>query len=90
MQDGPTPGLRTQLQRRSVLMGRDPASDLPINDVEVSRRHARLIAQANGYAIEDLGSTNGTFVGQQRLSRAVPLDPGTPFRVGKTVLELRS
>jgi hypothetical protein len=85
MQDGPTPGLRTQLQRRSVLMGRDPASDLPINDVEVSRRHARLIAQANGYAIEDLGSTNGTFVNEQRIRTAVPLNPGDMVRLGDKV-----
>ncbi len=86
MQDGPTPGLRTQLQRRSLLMGRDPSSDLPINDVEVSRRHARLIAQANGYAIEDLGSTNGTFVNEQRIKTAVPLRPGDLVRLGDKVI----
>jgi predicted component of type VI protein secretion system len=85
MQDGPTPGLRTQLQRRSLLLGRDPASDMPINDVEVSRRHARLIAQANGYAIEDLGSTNGTFVNEQRIKTAVPLRPGDVVRLGDKV-----
>jgi pSer/pThr/pTyr-binding forkhead associated (FHA) protein len=85
MQDGPTPGLRFELSRRSLLLGRDPASDLPINDGEVSRRHARFIAQSGGYAVEDLGSTNGTFVDGQRIKSVMPLQPGAVVRFGDNV-----
>lgn len=85
MKEGPTPGQRTELQRRSLLLGRDPGSDLPINDVEVSRRHARLTAQSGGYAIEDLGSTNGTFVNEQRIQSVVVLQPGDTIRLGDLI-----
>ena len=87
MQEGPTPGQRTELnvQARSVLIGRDPACNLVVNNIEVSRRHARLIAQSSGYAIEDLGSTNGTFVNNQRISDVVTLHPGATIRLGDRV-----
>jgi pSer/pThr/pTyr-binding forkhead associated (FHA) protein len=84
MQEGPTPGQRTELnlQARSVLIGRDPASNLVVDDVEVSRRHARLIAQSGGHAIEDLGSTNGTFVNDARIKDIVTLTSGSTIRLG--------
>ena len=85
IQAGPIPGQQLQLERRSLLMGRDPSCDLVLNDVEVSRRHARLIAQSGGYAIEDLGSTNGTFVNEQRIKTVVPLQPGASIRLGDRV-----
>ena len=83
--EGPAAGQQTELARRSLLLGRDPACDLVINDVEVSRRHARLIAQSGGYAIEDLGSTNGTFVDELRIKSVVPLKPGAIIRLGDSV-----
>ncbi len=88
MKEGPTPGRRTELSQesRSLLIGRDPACNLVVNDVEVSRRHARLIAQSGGYAIEDLGSTNGTFVNDQRISDIATLQPGSSIRLGDHVL----
>ncbi|MEX2144073.1 MAG: FHA domain-containing protein [Anaerolineales bacterium] len=82
---GPTPGQQSGLEGRSFLMGRDPSCDLVLNDVEVSRRHARLIAQSGGYAIEDLGSTNGTYVNEQRIKTVVPLQPGATIRLGDHV-----
>ena len=85
MKEGPTPGQRTDLEGRSLLLGRDPACNLVINDVEVSRRHARLIAQSGGYAVEDLGSTNGTFINEQRIKGVVPLQPGASIRLGDRV-----
>ena len=85
MQVGPEPGLHVELQKGSVLLGRDPVCDVVINDGEVSRRHARLIAQSGGYVIEDLGSTNGTFVNDQRIRTMVPLRSGATFRLGETV-----
>jgi hypothetical protein len=85
MKEGPTPGQRTDLQGSSLVLGRDPACNLVINDVEVSRRHARFIAQSGGYAIEDLGSTNGTFIDEQRIKGVVPLKPGASIRLGDRV-----
>ncbi len=85
MRSGPTPGQRTELERRSLLIGRDPSCDLIIEDLEVSRRHARLIAQIGGYAIEDLGSTNGTFVDEERITSIMPLKPGAIIKLGDSV-----
>lgn len=86
MKEGPTPGQKTELRgSSSLLLGRDPACNLVINDVEVSRRHARLIAQSGGFAIEDLGSTNGTFIDEERIMGVVPLKPGATIRLGDRV-----
>ncbi len=84
MQAGPAPGLRIELQKRSLVLGRDPVCDIVVDDAEVSRRHARLIAQSGGYAIEDLGSTNGTFVDGERIRSVVSLRPGASLRLGET------
>jgi predicted component of type VI protein secretion system len=86
MQSGPTPGLEVTLELRSLLLGRDPQADIVINDPEVSRSHARLIAGREGYTIEDLGSTNGTFINEQRVSVAAPLNPGDAVRLGDMVV----
>ena len=83
--EGSDSGQRIELVQRSLLIGRDPSCDLVINDVEVSRRHARLIAQSGGYAVEDLGSTNGTFVDEQRIKNVVPLKSGAIIRLGDSV-----
>jgi pSer/pThr/pTyr-binding forkhead associated (FHA) protein len=87
--EGPLRGRSYPLGSAPVLLGRSPEATVPLGDDYASGRHARLFPQGSRWFLEDLGSTNGTYVGQQRLSRAVPLDAGTPFRVGKTVLELR-
>lgn len=86
MKAGPDAGQQTQLQGRSLLIGRDPVCDLPVNDVEVSRRHARLLAQSGGYSIEDLGSMNGTFVNEQRITTILSLQDGDTIRLGDTIV----
>ncbi|MGH2583112.1 MAG: FHA domain-containing protein [Anaerolineales bacterium] len=85
MTEGPFPGQRFDLKGQSVIIGRDPASNFVIDDIEVSRRHARLIVQGSGFAIEDLGSTNGTFVEDQRIRNLVPLQPGVTIRLGERI-----
>ena len=67
MRSGPTPGQVFELIGETISIGRDTASSIAIADSEVSRKHARLRIQDRGYLIEDLGSTNGTFVNGQRL-----------------------
>ncbi|MFI7483599.1 FHA domain-containing protein [Kocuria sp. M1R5S2] len=88
--EGPLRGRSYPLGDAPVLLGRSPEVTVPLGDDYASGRHARLFPQGSRWFLEDLGSTNGTFVGGARLTRAVPLEPGTAFRVGKTVLELRA
>lgn len=64
---GPEPGKIYDLRSVSMTIGRDPMAEITINDPEVSRRHAQLIGTISGYRIQDLGSTNGTFVDGDRL-----------------------
>jgi pSer/pThr/pTyr-binding forkhead associated (FHA) protein len=60
------------------------------DDEEISRSHARLSLDRTGFcAIEDLGSTNGTYVGTGRISQPTSLQLGTQVRIGKTIMELR-
>ena len=67
MRQGPNPGQIFELDRNEVSIGRDIANDIVINDAEVSRKHARLTLEADRYKIEDLNSTNGTYIDGQRL-----------------------
>jgi pSer/pThr/pTyr-binding forkhead associated (FHA) protein len=85
IKEGPNPGRRVELSRSQFVIGRDPSSDFHIQDIEISRRHARLIAQSGGYTVEDLGSTNGTFVNNERIRTITPLRPGDALRLGELV-----
>jgi pSer/pThr/pTyr-binding forkhead associated (FHA) protein len=66
-------------------IGRSPDNDIPIADPEVSRRHAQIVRQASGYAIVDLGSTNGTFVNEVRVTALTPLQHGDQIRLGDAI-----
>jgi pSer/pThr/pTyr-binding forkhead associated (FHA) protein len=67
VRQGPVPGQVFELTKNEISIGRDISNDIVINEAEVSRRHARLIQEGDRYRIEDLNSTNGTYIDGQRL-----------------------
>lgn len=87
---GPLTGTSLPLRDSGVLIGRNPECTLVLDDEFASGRHARILRAEDGWYVEDLGSTNGTFVGQYRVGDPVPVETGTAIRIGRTVIELRS
>jgi pSer/pThr/pTyr-binding forkhead associated (FHA) protein len=85
VQKGPEPGKVIALNRPELVLGRDASADIPLPDAEVSRRHARVYLQGGGYWIEDLGSTNGTFVKDRRLVGPHALADGETLVLGNNV-----
>src|SRR5205823_14486703 len=86
--EGPKAGQALDVEGAAVI-GRDPASAaLVIEDSEASRRHASVIPEGQSLNVEDLGSTNGTFVNGERLVGAQVLVPGDRLRLGTTVFEV--
>lgn len=86
---GPLTGTTINLSSQPILIGRAPDSTLVITDDYASGRHARVYTESGRWFVEDLNSTNGTYLGQQKLNRPQPITVGQPIRIGKTVLELR-
>jgi Inner membrane component of T3SS, cytoplasmic domain len=82
---GTTIGLTDQ----QITIGRANDATLVLNDDYASSRHARLFPQDGQWIVEDLGSTNGTYLDRQKVTQPTPVPPGVPIRIGKTVLELR-
>ena len=76
MRSGPIPGSSFYLEKTEVTLGRDLANDIPVPDQEISRRHARFLTRTDGVFIEDLGSTNGTFLNGVRISSPQRLNNG--------------
>jgi pSer/pThr/pTyr-binding forkhead associated (FHA) protein len=87
--EGGLTGTRIGLTGAPVLIGRANDSTLVLEDDYASTRHARISLQDGMWVVEDLGSTNGTYLGQRKLDGPVPMEPGVPLRIGKTALELR-
>jgi predicted component of type VI protein secretion system len=83
MRSGPTVGKVYPLEKSEMFVGRDLSNEVVINDPEISRRHARLFQQGNSYVLEDLGSTNGTFINGQRLMGPNVLRPGDTITFGE-------
>ena len=73
----------------SMVVGRAPECELLLADTYVSQQHARIFGKNGSWYVEDLGSTNGTFVNEQKLAAPAMVQPGDRVRVGTTVLELR-
>jgi hypothetical protein len=86
MHSGPNTGKVYPLEAPEIIIGRDASNVIAINDAEVSRKHAKLILQASAYVIQDLGSTNGTFINGQRITGSQELKPGDTVTLGENIV----
>ena len=87
--EGENPGTRAELADAPLLIGRGSDAAIMLDDDYVSTRHARVAASGDDWFVEDLGSTNGTYVGPVRITQPTTIGLGVQVRVGKTILELR-
>ncbi|MFM6963557.1 MAG: FHA domain-containing protein [Micrococcales bacterium] len=87
---GDRKGFVVRLDRREITIGRAENSDLVISDEYASTHHAKLVLMNNDWMLQDLNSTNGTFVNDNRVGTPLVVKIGTPIRIGKTVFELRA
>ena len=85
MRAGPNVGKVFLLEPKELLVGRDPACEVGVIDPEVSRKHARLAWQGEDFMLEDLGSTNGTFVNGKRINTPHLLQAGDTVAFGENV-----
>ena len=86
---GALTGTSLPLREAGTIIGRNPECALILDDDFASGRHARIFHRDGAWFVEDLGSTNGTFVGTERLTGPVRVEAGSTLRIGKTVIELR-
>jgi pSer/pThr/pTyr-binding forkhead associated (FHA) protein len=87
--EGGLSGVSIDLSDQQITLGRANDATLVLNDDYASSRHARIFPQDGQWIVEDLGSTNGTYLDRQKVTRPTPVPVGVPIRIGKTVLELR-
>jgi pSer/pThr/pTyr-binding forkhead associated (FHA) protein len=87
--EGADTGRSIALDGAPVTFGRGADCTVPVADEYISTQHARLRFHEGQWYVEDLGSTNGTYVGNQRITRSTPMNTKSRFRLGKTVVELR-
>jgi pSer/pThr/pTyr-binding forkhead associated (FHA) protein len=86
---GSLAGTSIGLADQQITIGRANDATLVLSDDYASSRHARLFPQNGQWIVEDLGSTNGTYLDRQKVTQPMPVPAGVPIRIGKTVLELR-
>lgn len=87
--EGSLQGTSVTLGGNAVTIGRSPESTLVIDDDYASNHHARVYPHNDSWVVEDLGSTNGTYLQRNRVTAPTVVPIGVPIRIGKTVLELR-
>jgi len=88
--EGTLTGTTVALQSQTITLGRAHDSTIVLDDDYASSRHARIYPDRDGqWIVEDLGSTNGTYLDRTRLTTPTPVPLGAPIRIGKTVIELR-
>lgn len=88
--EGDRKGHTVRLDRREITIGRSEDSDLIIDDEYASTHHAKLVQVNNDWLIQDLNSTNGTFLGGSRVGTPAVVKANTPVRIGKTTFELKA
>jgi pSer/pThr/pTyr-binding forkhead associated (FHA) protein len=86
---GPKEGLEIELPSEQLAIGRSSESGLVIRDDYTSTHHARLLLWKEGWVIQDLDSTNGTFLDGTRVTLPTLVPLGTPVTIGTTTFELR-
>ena len=86
---GTLAGTSLGLTDQQITIGRAGDATLVLSDDYASTRHARIFPQDGQWLLEDLGSTNGTYLDRQKVTEPTPVPVGVPIRIGKTVLELR-
>ncbi|OKL54343.1 hypothetical protein BSZ39_04755 [Bowdeniella nasicola] len=87
--EGPLTGSAVPLANSAVIVGRASTCTLVLDDDYSSSRHARFFPHEGAWYVEDLDSTNGTYVNGSRIFQATPVPTGTPVRIGSHVMELR-
>jgi len=87
--EGPNAGVSVPLNAQPILLGRGADATIRLDDDYVSTRHARFVPHGEDWFIEDLGSTNGTYIGSQRITSPMAVAIGVQVRVGKTIAELK-
>jgi diguanylate cyclase (GGDEF)-like protein len=83
---GPETGLSRMLDGEEMVLGRGRECDMVLPDSALSRRHCRVVRTRDGLAVEDLGSSNGTFVDGQPATGRQPLDEGSRLQIGRHTL----
>ena len=87
--EGANQGESAALDGAPLVVGRGADAAIRLDDDYVSTRHARIARSGDQWFVEDLGSTNGTYIGSHRLTQPTTLQLGSKVRIGKTTLELR-
>jgi hypothetical protein len=87
--EGALQGTRLTLGEAPITIGRAEDSTLVITDDYASARHARLVPRGGQWFVEDLGSTNGTYLDRAKVTAPTPVPLGVPIRIGRTSIELR-
>ena len=87
--EGALAGTRLTLGEAQITIGRAEDSTLVITDDYASARHARLVPRGGQWFVEDLGSTNGTYLDRAKVTAPTPVPLGVPIRIGRTSIELR-
>jgi pSer/pThr/pTyr-binding forkhead associated (FHA) protein len=87
--EGVNAGVSVSLGEQPILLGRGADATIRLDDDYVSTRHARFVPNGDDWYVEDLGSTNGTYIGSQRITAPMVVAVGVPVRIGKTIAELK-
>jgi pSer/pThr/pTyr-binding forkhead associated (FHA) protein len=88
--EGPSAGITVALSSLPVTIGRSDSSTITLSDDYVSNNHARLVPRGQDWLVEDVGSTNGTFIGDTKVTTPVVVPVGGRIKIGRNVLELRA